>query len=349
MNATDKPTPKSILKDNAVSASKASKNIYINETLNETHPIAQKSVDSNLSPDQNEYSYKKHTGYPDKFRSGESSLSSKTGEYQSPGKYGSDEDEGYDGKLSSKYTNNSYGQGVSGFKNRLVVGDSSQGPTDFQRAHVRKLQQEREQELYSQAVRDSADAVREKWLLEKAKRSLDADDLKDDKAYSQSHSKGYAVGDDHTEARFEKIKNQVRDLEQNLNSYSKSLTKSEIKQKDRSQNLGKVYGQFEESLREAKEELEQSLNNKGANLERSRGYQSRGFSAGRNSRGNSSDVKEKSGKTKHGHASSVTRSNKKGNSIEKGTTFGKTKAPSKTFKKLQEEISKLQYIIRVNM
>lgn len=53
-------------------------------------------------------------------------------------------------------------------------------------------------------------------------------------------------------------------------------------------------------------------------------------------------MKEKSGKTKPGHASSVTRSNKKGSSIEKGTTFGKTKAPSKTFKKLQEEISKLQ-------
>lgn len=343
MNTTDKPTPKSILKDNAISASKASKNIYINETLNETHPIAQKSVDSNLSPDQNEYSYKKNTNYQDKFRSGESGLSSKSGEYQSPGKYGSDEDEGYGAKLSSKYTNSSYGQGVSGFKNRLVVGDGSQGPTDFQRAHVRKLQQEREQELYSKAVRESADAVREKWLLEKARRSLDADDLKDDKAYSQSHSKGHAIVADNTEARLEKLKNHVRDVEQNLNSYSKSLTRSEIKQKDRSQNLGKVYGQFEESLREAKEELEQSLNNKhGANLERSRGYQSRGFSAGRNSVGNSSEVKDKSGKKKSTHASSVTRSTKKESSLRKGTTFVQTRNPSKTFLKLQDEIDRLK-------
>jgi len=53
-------------------------------------------------------------------------------------------------------------------------------------------------------------------------------------------------------------------------------------------------------------------------------------------------VKANSGKTKPGYASSATRSNKKGSSIEKGTTIGKTRPPSKTFKKLQEEISRLK-------
>lgn len=355
-----KPTPKSILREVNTSASKGKKNIIINERLNETHRIAQKSESSLHSGDRSNGSNIRDSDHKDYIREehgysgvlGYSNRSEDESASPSPQKnVGTSDDDDYESRLYPKYKSDANRSANSSFKNRLVVNSQSNANSEFQKAHIRKLQQEREQEISSKGMRDSADQLREKWLEEKAKRIS---------GYT-SGEKYYDTGADSSEYgsrkidtfgargadKFDRIEDKISVLERDLNSYSKDIVQNTLEHEEKNRSLNKVYEDFEDRMKDLKDEISQSvLGQKRAESTSKDNFYSRGFSAeGGHRSKNSSYVNEKkasSSKLKSGNVSHLGKSTKRktlGTSVGKGKT-----ASSLTFQKMQKEIERLRYI-----
>jgi len=353
-----KPTPKSILREVNTSASKGKKNIIINERLNETHRIAQKSESSLHSGERSNGSNTKDLGQRDYIReengySGVLGYSNRSEEEESaspsPQKIvGTSDDDDYESRLYPKYKSDANRSDNSSFKNRLVVNNQPSANAEFQRAHIRKLQQEREQELFSKGVRESADQLKEKWLEEKAKRST---------GYDQYQSENTGTNEDDYGSRkidtfggrgvdkFDRIEDKISVLERDLNSYSKDLVHSTMEHEEKNKSLNRVYEDFEDRMKDLKDEISHSvLGNKSKDNFYSRGYSAEG--GARSKEG--SYLKEKkssSSKLKSGNTSHL---NKSAKSTKKSATLGKSlgktnkAGTSLTFKKMQEEIERLR-------
>lgn len=313
------------MKENSVSASKSKRNIIINETLNETHKIAQKNESNQTSPEKHslDESEKRYRDYIREDRSGSGGTSNTYGQSAEKEDY-TDEDDEYGSKLTSKYSQDEYDRPHSGFKNRLVVG---QGVTEFQKAHAKKLEQEREQTYSSKGVRESADQVREKWLLEKEKKGLDTDELDDSKGTGHRGYEGLGYSDKkdtygtrHSDpaAKFERMEDKISFVEKELDNYSRALMRNTITQEEKTKSLNKVCEDFEHRLQDLKDDIDQSLHGKKKMTDT--------FETEALERSKIAEAKAKNG------ASS--KSSKR--------TGGKKKGYSSTFKKLQEEIEKLK-------
>jgi hypothetical protein len=165
------------LRDNP-SGTKANKRIVINENANELHSISKVTSQTSAEKeketasfrgqfDSNAYS-QSDSGYSPLSKSENSRSGNKYDKYELS------EDEGQE-KLDYKVDalknyakeqiSNSYG------KKANTSSDTNAGQNEFQKAHIRKLQQERESELYGKFLKTSAQKVREKWLEEKQKSS----------------------------------------------------------------------------------------------------------------------------------------------------------------------------------
>ncbi len=353
-----KPTPKSILREGNISASKAKKNIMINERLNETHRIAQKSDSSLHSGERSNGSNLRDSDRKDYIREehgysgvlGYSNRSEDESASPSPQKnIGTSDDDDYESRLYPKYKSDANRSANSSFKNRLVVNSQGNANAEFQRAHIRKLQQEREQEISSKGMRDSADQLREKWLEEKAKRVS---------GYT-SGEKYYDTGADSSEYgsrkidtfgargadKFDRIEDKISVLERDLNSYSKDIVQSTVEHEEKNRSLNRVYEDFEDRMKDLKDEISQSVLGQKRAESASKDFHSRGFSAegGHRSKNTSSYLNEKkvsSSKLKSGNVSGLGKSTIKKRTL--GKSVGKSKASSLTFKKMQEEIERLR-------
>jgi len=349
---------------------KGRKNVAINEGLNETHRITQKNGSSLTSPDRSEGSPTKNTRYNDYIRedtgqSGTQGYSSRSGDTYSSQREGTSDEEDYDRNLGPKYNSDSYKKEGT-FKNRLIVGGHDNSSlSEFQRAHVRRLQQEREQELYSKGMRESADQVREKWLEEKAKLSSNYDDLREkerdydaegridrlerfenernkDYGYSNQKIDTFGARDIEPADKFNRIEDKIAMLEKDLNSYSKNVVQSALKQEEKNKSLGKVYDDFEERMNSLKEELTQSIQ---GSKSPEKTVQSRGFSAEGTRRTKPANLYgsgKQSIKKKTGIVPNTTQSSKLRRSMD---IYGvsKKKTGTTSFKKLQQEMEKLKY------
>jgi len=298
--------------------------------MNETHKITRKSESNDTSPEK--FSQGRSSDY---IREEKPAYSGENGDSPSPAKEDTSYDEELESKMRSKYARDDKEDAHTGFKNRLVVGSSNNdGLTDFQKAHVKKLQQEREQELYSKVVKESADQVREKWLQEKGKRGLDADDLRDEKeieveesgkdrllyGYSDSKTTGFGGRSHDPGTKFERIENKISNVERDLDAYSKSLAKNVVRQEEKNKDLAKVYEDFGEKINDLKDEIDQSIHGQRKSkreyeedLERNRRAKAAEFPKG------------------------ASKSSKMRKSADKYTTGKK-----KSFKKMKEEIEKLR-------
>jgi len=339
------------------SASKGGKkNIIINERLNETHRIAQKSESSLHSGERSNGSNAKDLGHRDYIReengySGVLGYSNRSEEEESaspsPQKIiGTSDDDDYESRLYPKYKSDANRSANSSFKNRLVVNNQPNANSDFQRAHIRKLQQEREQELFSKGMRDSADQLKEKWLEEKAKRAYygGADDTNEDDDYASRKIDTFgARGVD----KFDRIEDKISVLERDLNSYSKDMVQSTLEHEEKNKSLNKVYEDFEDRMKDLKDEISQSvLGNRSKENFYSRGYSAEGDRRSKDTSSFAHEKKSVSSKLKSGNISHLNKSAKSKKSATLGKSLGKTAkgGTSLTFKKMQEEIERLRFL-----
>jgi len=230
---------------------------------------------------------------------------------------------------------------------------------------VRRLQQEREQELYSRGMRESADEVREKWMEEKARQNAEYEDFKKrerlyeaeeqridrlerfenerNKDYGYSSNQKidtFGARDGEAAEKFSRIEDKIAVLEKDLNSYSKNVVQGVLKQEEKNRTLGKVYDEFEDRMNDLKEEINQSI--RGSKSPERAGH-SRGFSA-EESRTSKPRTLYESGKQtlkkKTGNVSKTSASAKLRKSMD---IYGVSKKKGTTnTKKLQQEIEKLK-------
>ena len=147
--------------------------------------------------------------------------------------------------------------------------DQKKSATEFQKAHIRKLQQDRENELYSRFLKQSAQVVKDKWKEER-ERSAQKNkeyglDSKSDK--QKSPISGYkspkpqtVSGRSHeTYAKFTKIENKISDLERDIEAYQDNLKKKYNIEQESSEKFDKAYDRIDGKVRALKDELDKSL------------------------------------------------------------------------------------------
>jgi hypothetical protein len=137
---------------------------------------------------------------------------------------------------------------------------------EFQKAHIRKLQQERESELYGKFLKTSAQKVREKWLEEKQrstpKSNVQTDQSKSHHERSLNEFSGKSVSalqSGETYSKFSRIENKITDLEKDLESYQKTMKEKYDKEQASQEDFEKAYNRVDSKVKILKKELDKSL------------------------------------------------------------------------------------------
>ena len=260
----------------STSGSKPRRNILINENANELHSISKKTEQSSADKERQTASFRaQDLGYS---QSGSVySALSRSENSRSGNKYdkidSSDEDDSFQEKLQARASNfRSRDDGTKPSTDTDLKASIESYPkkdlTEFQKAHVRKLQHEREHDLYSKFLKQSAEKIREKWREEK-ERSIGkspAREIMEGRSVTDTvKSKSPLTAKTHSTARtadtyakFTKIENKIADLEKDLDVYQRNLRERYEKEQRAQDGFDKAYNRIDSKVRALKNELNKS-------------------------------------------------------------------------------------------
>ncbi len=200
------------------------------------------------------------------------SENSRSGNKYDKYEYSDDEDQ-QESKLQNRIANlKSYAQ-----EQLATASGAAKVQGEFQKAHIRKLQQEREGELYGRFLKNSAQKVREKWLEEKQRSTPKASETlgksdNTDKSKSEYNERSQLAAKSpsdfggrlaapvaDTYQKFNRIENKITDLERDLDQYQKDMNNRYQREISGHENFDKAYDRVDSKVKLLKKELDKSL------------------------------------------------------------------------------------------